>query len=81
MKLSIIDIEKITQYAVAWIELNTPVGNIVIQAEHAPMIIQLSPNHELIFELLSGEQKSIMMIQAIAHITRDEVKIITPGII
>lgn len=78
MKLSIVDTVKITVYDVAWVEINTPVGNMVIQEKHVPMIIELSSGHELIFELLDGELIRIMIVQAVAHVTREEVKILIP---
>ena len=81
MKLSIIDTEKIMVHEVAWVELNTPAGNMVVQVGHVPMIIELSSGHELIFELLHGEQKSIMITQAVAHVTRGDVKILIPGLV
>jgi len=78
MKLSIVDTEKVTTYDVAWVELNTPAGNMVIQAGHVPMMIELLPEHELLFELLNGEQKSMMIVQGFAHVMRTEVKILIP---
>jgi len=82
MKLSIIDTEKVVNYDVNWVELNTSVGNMVIQEGHAPMIIELSPGHEFLFELaVTGEQKNIMITQGIAHITRTEVKILIPLVV
>ena len=59
MKLSLIDIEKIVTHDVVWVEINTPAGNMVIQATHAPMIIELLSGHDLLFELTAtGEHKS-----------------------
>ena len=78
MKLSIIDTEKVAMYDVAWVELNTFVGNMVIQAGHVPVIIELLPGHELLFELSTGEQKNIMITQAVAHVMREQVKILIP---
>ena len=82
MKLSIVDTEKVIVHDIAWVELNTPAGNMVIQEGHVPMIIELSSGHELLFELLlHSEQKSIMITQAVAHVTRDDVKILIPGLV
>lgn len=76
MKLSIIDTEKMMQYQVNWVELNTVEGNMVIQEQHVPMIIELANHKELLFELESGTTQSLMMKDAIAHVTRLEVKIL-----
>lgn len=78
MKLLIVTTEKIIDYEVNWVELNTPVGNMVIQKEHVPMVVELSSQKELLFELESGQKKSIEISQAVAHITRSEVKILIP---
>lgn len=78
MKLSIVDTEKVAVHDVVWVELNTPVGNMVIQAGHVPMIVELSAGHELLFELIDGEQKSMSIVQAVAHVMRNEVKILIP---
>ena len=78
MKLSIIDTEKTVEYDVAWVELNTPAGNMVVQARHAPMMIELSSGKELLFELSTGKKKSIEVVQGVAHVTRQEVKILIP---
>ena len=77
MKLSIVDPEKIKIYHVSWVELNTHAGNMVIQENHAPMIVKLADNNELLFCLTTGEQESVQVAQAIAHVTRSEVKILT----
>lgn len=79
MKLRIIDTEKIATHDVAWVDITTPVGNMVIQRNHAPMIIELLSGHELLFQSLAGEQKSMMIHQAVAHVTREEVKILIPA--
>lgn len=81
MKLSIIDTEKVMVREVNWIDINTSVGNMVIQKNHVPLIIELLPGHELIFELTDGEQKSMMITQAVAHVTRAEVKILIPLVV
>lgn len=81
MKLSIIDTEKVMVHNVTWVELNTHAGNMVIQQNHVPMIIELTADHELLFELTNGEQKSIIITQAIAHVTRSEIKILIPIVV
>ena len=78
MKLSIVTTEKTTEHEVKWVELNTPIGNMVIQQKHVPMVVELSPDKELLFELGSGSKESMMISQAVAHVTRSEVKILIP---
>ena len=78
MKLSIIDTEKTVEHTVSWIELNTAVGNMVIQEQHAPIIIELAPGKDLVFELDTGEQQSMSISHGVAHVTRLQVKILIP---
>lgn len=78
MKLKIITTQKIVEHEVDWVELNTPVGNMVIQLGHAPMIIQLSQGYELVYQISGGATESILIVQAVAHVTRLEVQILIP---
>lgn len=78
MKLKIITTQKIVEHEVDWVELNTPVGNMIIQHGHAPMIIQLSQGYELIYQITGGAIESILIVQAVAHVIRSEVQILIP---
>ena len=55
---------------IAWLELNTPVGNFVVQPGHAPTVLTLAYNKEIVFCLKSGKQESIIIKHGIADITR-----------
>lgn len=78
MKLKIITSQKINEYDVDWVELNTPVGNMVVQQGHAPMMIELSSGHELLYQVTDGAKQSIMIVQGVAHVLRYEIKILLP---
>jgi F0F1-type ATP synthase epsilon subunit len=78
MKLQIVTTQRVLEHDIEWIELNTPVGNMVVQKGHAPMIIELSSGHELLYKKLDGTQESVAIVQGIAHITRHEIKILLP---
>ena len=79
MKLSIITTQKTLEYSVDWLEINTPVGNMVIQAGHVPMMIELSAGCECLFQITDGSRvESIMIVQGVAHITRLEVTLLLP---
>jgi F0F1-type ATP synthase epsilon subunit len=69
MKLQIITSQKTTEINIDWIEFNTPVGNMVIQEGHAPMIIELASGYELLYQTKH---------QGVAHVTRTGVKILLP---
>jgi F0F1-type ATP synthase epsilon subunit len=65
----IIDIE--------WIELNTPAGNYIIQAEHAPTIVTLTPGKPIIYLTTQGKEESWIVTQAIVQVTRSSVTLVT----
>lgn len=72
MKLLIVSPFAKKSFDVAWIELNTPIGNFVIQPGHAPMVLTLSPYKEITFCLTSGKQESFAIKQGIIDITRTQ---------
>ena len=78
MKLRIVTTQRVIEHEIDWIELNTPAGNMIIQHGHAPMMIELRPGHELVFQKSDGSQNSIKIMQGIAHATRYEIKILLP---
>jgi len=78
MKLKVITTKRVIEHDVEWVELNTPVGNMVIQQDHAPIIIELSQGHELLYQVSGSAVESILIVQGIAHVTRAEVKILLP---
>ncbi|BDC34049.1 hypothetical protein Noda2021_00070 [Candidatus Dependentiae bacterium Noda2021] len=58
-----------------WIELNTPVGNFVIEQGHIPTIVTLVPHAPCIYMTTAGTQEIIKPQSAIAEISRSEVTI------
>lgn len=69
-------VDRKEQFNVAWVELQTKVGNIVIQIEHAPMILELQPNSQVRFCLDNTKQKTIEVTAGFAHVTRQNVTIL-----
>lgn len=63
-------------YAVAWIEVNTPAGNFVIQPGHAPTILILSQSKEMNFRLANGKQESFIVERGILEVTRSSATLI-----
>ena len=61
---------------IKWIELQTPVGSFVIQSEHAPMVVTLSPGSMATFDLGDDKQESILIKTGVAHITRESVTLL-----
>lgn len=59
MKLRIISPETNQEFDIAWIDVNTHVGNFVILKDHAPMLATLKENKELTFCMQNGKQETI----------------------
>ncbi len=70
MELRVVTPQHIQKYTVTWIDLYTPEGNLVIQPNHAPIILILSPGKEVTFCLKNGKQESIMISQGIIEVMR-----------
>lgn len=76
MKLYIISPFSKKVIDIAWLELNTPVGNFVLQQGHAPVVLTLAPHKEVIFCLKSGKVESFIAKQGIVDITRSTATIL-----
>lgn len=76
MKLHIVSALHTRVHDVAWVELNSDAGNFVIQSGHAPMLLVLSPNKEIVFRLKNGKEESLKVPQGIADISRTETTVI-----
>jgi F0F1-type ATP synthase epsilon subunit len=71
MKLVIMRPGEMAEYAVEWIEINTPLGNFVIQEEHAPTVFTLSAHKECRFSLaITGKEESLVIEEGIIEINR-----------
>ncbi len=55
---------------IAWLEVDTPDGNFVIQPGHAPVLLILAPGKPVTCMLKSGRQEIIEASGGIVHITR-----------
>jgi len=76
MRLHIASSSEKLDLQIAWVELNTPVGNFVIQSEHAPMVVTLDPISYVTYRLTSGKEKIKKVVHGIAHVTREEVTLL-----
>lgn len=76
MKFSVISPHAVVHHTIVWVEINTPVGNMVIQENHAPMVVEIEPNSELLFMQPNGKQISIIVLQGFIHVTRQEIKLL-----
>ncbi len=76
MKLTLNTPHHSAQYAVGWLEINTPTGNYIIQKGHAPMIVALSFGQPLIFRLKNGKQESFVVRHGIIRIDRTSATVV-----
>jgi F0F1-type ATP synthase epsilon subunit len=76
MKLFMVSLDDKKSFDIAWLEVNTPTGNFVMQRGHAPMILILSPNKPLIYCLQNGQQESTTIQGGILHITREQATVV-----
>lgn len=70
MKLTITSPEQQHILKAAWFEIDTPVGNFIIHAGHAPTILTLLPQSTINIRLKSGKQETISAPSGIVHVTR-----------
>lgn len=70
MELTIISPAKKETLEIAWVEINTPTGNYVIQEGHAPTAFILSSDKLLTYALKNGRQENILIEQGIIDISR-----------
>ncbi len=77
MELTIVTPESQRTIRIAWLEIETPAGNFVIQSGHAPMLVTLIPNHDIFVRLKNGKQENIFVRRGIVQITRRQTTIIT----
>ncbi len=62
--------------AVAWIEVYTSVGGLVIQPGHAPLITSLKENSQVTICLKSGKIETIDVPRGLFSVNRKEASII-----
>lgn len=76
MKLTILKPYDSQIIDISWIEVNTSVGNFVLQRGHAPMILALSENEPITYCLKNGKQETEVIPGGILEIDREEATII-----
>ncbi|MCL4380248.1 hypothetical protein M1466_02025 [Candidatus Dependentiae bacterium] len=60
---------------VAWLEIQTAAGGMIIMQSHAPMVVPLKPNSQLIM-MVGTLRQQYQVIHGIAHIMREGVLIL-----
>lgn len=71
IKLIIISPTSKIKHEVVWVEANTPEGNFIIQPDHIPTTLMLSPGKELVYCFQTGKHETITPDKGgILHVTR-----------
>lgn len=76
MELHIISPASTLMFRVVWVEVNTPVGNFVIQPGHVPTVLLLEPNQPVKFRLDNGKQEAVLIKDGILEVTRTKTTVI-----
>lgn len=76
MELHVISPESTLIFNVVWVEVNTPVGNFVIQQGHVPTILILAHDQPVKFRLDNGKQEAVLIKDGIMEVTRSTTTVI-----
>ena len=77
IKLIIISPNAKTEHAVVWLEANTSKGNFIIQPDHIPTTLMLSPGKELVYCFQTGKHETITLEKGgILNVTRTEATVL-----
>ena len=76
MKLTITSATQEITHHVAWIEINTPTGNYVIQKGHVPTIMTLSANQLLAYRLQTGKEEAMLIQHGFITIDRESARVV-----
>lgn len=61
---------------ITWVELDTTVGNMIIQPGHVPMVLELLAEKAITFGLKNGKQETIRTKKGFVEVTRTSVTLI-----
>lgn len=77
MDLTVIGPTTKNTYSINWLEVETSLGNFVIQHGHAPMILLLLPNKDVTIFLTSGKVETFRVDGGILEVNRHTALLIT----
>lgn len=76
MDLKIISSAYAKHHSVQWVEMSTSEGDQIIEEGHAPTVLFLKPDSEIVFSDGGNTPHKVLVKQALAHITRTNVTIL-----
>ena len=71
MNLTILSPEEKKVHAIAWIEVNTAVGNFVIQPTHVPTVLVVLPNQPITICLANGKKETFSTSGGVLEVRRN----------
>ena len=67
------------EHHIAWLDINTSTGSLIIHQGHAPAVFPITPYSQLVFKLKTGKEQMITVLHGVVHVTRDSIEaIISP---
>jgi F0F1-type ATP synthase epsilon subunit len=76
MLLSIVTPQQPRALSVAWLEVETPTGNLVIQPGHAPLVTLIKKNSTCTIAFGDGSLEQIEVFGGILHVRKAEIMLI-----
>jgi F0F1-type ATP synthase epsilon subunit len=76
MKLKIITPISQQEYQTEWVEFNTASGNFVILKGHAPLLVSLTVESQVVIAELSGKKTELTVSGGFAKVSRSSVELI-----
>lgn len=73
MKLILLSPQERKEHQIAWLEITTSVGNMVIQRGHAPMIVTIPAGNPITLCFQSGKQDTFVTPGGLLEIQRDHI--------
>jgi len=71
MELTILSPQQRQSLTVSWIEVETAIGNFVIQKYHVPTILTVLPHQPVTYQLTSGKQETFVSTGGILQVNRE----------
>ncbi len=76
MTLEILTPNEYRTFVIAWLEVNTGIGNLIIQPGHAPAVMTLADNSTAIATLPAGGEEVIAVPRGVMEVTRSRVRLL-----
>ncbi len=76
MTLEILTPYEYRTFIIAWLEVNTGIGNLIIQPGHAPAVMTLTDNSTAIATLPAGNDEVIVVTRGVVEISRSRIRLL-----